>query len=95
MDEETIMDLLHDFQDLFLMKFFKMEGTLGDLGEMKIPLNLDVKLVKKKPYRLNMRYKERVKTKIERILDVGIIEPIEESDWISAMVVQDKKTCEV
>ena len=29
------------------------------------------------------------------MLDVGIIEPIEELEWISPMVVQDKKTCEV
>ena len=28
------------------------------------------------------------------MLDVGIIEPIEESQWISPMVVQDKKTGE-
>ena len=25
------------------------------------------------------------------MLDVGIIEPVEESEWISTMVVQDKK----
>ena len=29
------------------------------------------------------------------MLDAVIIEPIEESEWISHMVVQDKKTCEV
>ena len=28
------------------------------------------------------------------MLDVGIIEPVEESEWISPMVVQDKKTGE-
>lgn len=29
------------------------------------------------------------------MLEVGIIEPIEESEWISPMVVQDKKTGEI
>ena len=29
------------------------------------------------------------------MLDAGIIEPVEESEWISPMVVQDKKTGEV
>ena len=29
------------------------------------------------------------------MLDAGIIEPVEESEWISPMVVQDKKTMEV
>ena len=55
-DEETmakITDLLHEFQDLFPTKFSEMEGILGDLGEMKILLNPDAKLVKQRPYRLN------------------------------------------
>ena len=41
-----IMDLLHEFQDLFPTKFSEMKGILGDLGEMKIPLNPDVKPVR-------------------------------------------------
>ena len=32
---------------------------------------------------------------MDRMLDAGIIEPVQESKWISPMVVQDKKTCEV
>jgi hypothetical protein len=38
-----------------------------------------------------LKYKENVKEEIERMLDVGIIEPMEESEWISPMVVQDNK----
>ena len=47
-DEETmvkITDLLHEFQYLFPTKFLEMKGILGDLGEMKISLKLDVKQV--------------------------------------------------
>ena len=47
-----IIDLLHEFQDLFPTKFFEMKGILGDLEEMKIPLKLDVKSVIQRPYRL-------------------------------------------
>ena len=36
-----------------------------------------------------------MKAEIDWMLDVGIIEPIEESEWISPMVVQDKNTDEV
>jgi hypothetical protein len=39
-----------------------------------------------------MRYKEKVKAEIDRMLDARIIEPVEESEWIIPMVVQDKKT---
>ena len=63
-DEETvtmITDLLHEFQDLFPTKFSEMKGIVGDLGEMKIPLRPYAKPIKKRPYRLNPRYKEKVK----------------------------------
>ena len=36
-----------------------------------------------------------MKAEINWMLDAGIIEPIEESEWISPMVVQDKKTREI
>ena len=40
-DEETvakIIDLLHEYHDLFPTKFLEMKGIVDDLGEMKIPL---------------------------------------------------------
>ena len=38
---------------------------------------------------------KRVKVEIDWMLDDGILDPVEESEWISPMVVQDKKTGEV
>ena len=48
-----------------------------------------------RPYHLNPRYKEQVKDELDRMLDARIIDPVEESEWISPMVGQDKKTGEV
>jgi hypothetical protein len=62
------------------------------MGEIIIPLKLDANPVKQRPYRLNLKYKEKVKIELDRILEAGIIELVEESEWISPMVVQDKKT---
>ena len=81
-DEETMektTDLLHEFQDLFPTKFYEMKWILGDLGQMKIPLKSDVKLVRQRLYCLNPQYKKRVKAELDRMLDVGIIELVEES----------------
>ena len=36
-----------------------------------------------------------MKVEIDQILDAGIIEPIEKSEWIIPMVVQDKKRGEI
>jgi hypothetical protein len=40
---------------------------------------------------LNHIYKKKVKDEINRMLKADIIEPVEESEWISLMVVEDKK----
>ena len=57
-----ITDLLHEYQDLFPSNFSEMKGIVGNLGEMKIPLRPDAKPSKQCPYRLNPRYKEKVKS---------------------------------
>ena len=69
-----------------------MKGILGDLGVMRIPLKEGAKAVKQLPYRLNPRYKEKVRKELDKTLAADIIEPVEESEWVSPMVVQDKKT---
>ena len=86
-----ITDLLHEFQDLLLTNFKEMKGIVGDLGEMKIPLKTNERPVKQRPYRLNPCYKEKLKAELDLMLDTGIIEPIEELEWISPIVIQDKK----
>ncbi len=48
-------------------------------------------LLKKIPYRLNSKYKEKVKAELDKMLEADIIEPVKESKWISPMVMQDKK----
>eukprot|EP00253_Pinus_taeda_P013462 PITA_13462 len=58
---------------------------------MKITLKLDAKPIKKRLYRLNPKYKEKVRLELDKMLESGIIELVEESDWVSPMVVQEKK----
>jgi hypothetical protein len=72
-----------------------MKGIKGPMGEMRIPLKPYARPVKQRPYRLNPKYKEKVKIELDRMMEAGIIEPVEESEWISPMVVQDKKTGEI
>jgi hypothetical protein len=87
-----ITELLHEYQDLFPTKFTDMKEIKGPMGEMKIPLRPDSIPNKQRPYRLNCKYKHKARIELDRILEAGIIEPIDESEWISPMVVQDKKT---
>jgi hypothetical protein len=88
---ERITKLLREYNDLFPATFSEMKGLEGELGEMKIPLKTEARPIRQRPYRLNPIYKEKVKTKIDKMLEAGVIEPVEESEWISPMVVQEKK----
>jgi hypothetical protein len=74
-----ITELLHECQELFPTKFTEMKGIKGPMGEMRIPLKPCAKPDKQRPYRLNPKYKEKVKIELDRMLEVGIIEPVEES----------------
>jgi hypothetical protein len=56
-----------------------MKGIKGPMGEMRIPLKSDSRPIKQRPYRLNPKYKEKVKIELDRMLEGGIIEPVEVS----------------
>jgi hypothetical protein len=56
-----------------------MKGIKGPMGEMKIPLKLDARPVNQIPYRLNPKYKQKVKIELDKMLEAGIIEPVGES----------------
>ena len=58
---------------------------------MKITLKPDAKPIKQWPYCLNSKYKEKVCEELDKMLAGRIIEPVEEFDWVSPMVVQEKK----
>jgi hypothetical protein len=57
-----------------------MKGIKGEIGEMNIPLKLEARSIRQRPYRLNPIYKQKVKPKIDRMLEFGIIELVEESE---------------
>lgn len=70
--EETVgrvIDFMHEYRDLFLTMFTRMKIIAGELGEMMIPLKPDVKLVRQRPYKLNPKYKEKVKVEIAKMLE--------------------------
>lgn len=94
-DEKTISEvvtLVREYEDLFPQSFTKMKGIKGEVEEMKIALKPHAKPINKRPYRLNPRVKQTVKAEIEKIFTTSLIFPVEQSDWISPIVIQDKKT---
>eukprot|EP00253_Pinus_taeda_P007237 PITA_07237 len=88
---DKVTELLGEYQELFLTNFMDLNRIIRDLGVMKITLKPDAKPVKQSPYRLNPKYKENVHIELNKMLTTCSIEPMEESDWVSPMVVQEKK----
>jgi hypothetical protein len=88
---EKIANLLCEYRYLFPTTFSKMKGIDQELGEMKISLKQNVKPIRQRPYRLNLKYKEKLKVEVDRMIEVGI-EPVTEFEWIISMVDQDRKT---
>ena len=60
------------------MEFSEMKGILGDIGVIKIPLKPDAKPMKQLPDRLNPKYKEKVRMKLEKMLAARISEAVKE-----------------
>jgi hypothetical protein len=46
---EIIIELLCEYNDLFPTTFTKMKGIARDLGEMKIPLRAEARLIRQRP----------------------------------------------
>ena len=83
--------MLKEYQDVFAKEFRDMKGIIEELGVMRIPLKPEAQPVKKRPYRLNLKYKERMKQQLDQLLQQGLIEPIDEAEWASPLVIQPKK----
>lgn len=77
---DKVVELLHEYQDLFLTKITDLKVIICNLGMMKITLKPDVNRVKQRPYRLNPKYEEKVREELDKMLVSIIIEPVEESN---------------
>jgi hypothetical protein len=68
-----------------------LEGIPSELGEHAIDLQEGAVPVRQRQYRLNPRYSLMVKEEIDRLLEAGFIYPVNNSEWVSPIVVVPKK----
>ena len=52
-----IIDLLKEFQDVFARDYKELKGLVEKMGEMKIENKPGARPVKKRPYKLEHKYK--------------------------------------
>lgn len=88
---KEIFDLLKEYEGLFPASVSELKGIKEDLGEMQIILKPDARPFKRRPYHLNLQVKEKVKREIDKMSAAGLIFPVDDTEWISPIIIQDKK----
>lgn len=68
-----------------------MKGINPKFYQHKILLKSNTELVKQSPYRMKWHYAKLIKAKIDKLLNVGFIQPVENPTWISPIIVVPKK----
>jgi hypothetical protein len=68
-----------------------MKGLNPEFYHHKVNLAKDAIPVQQRRYRLNPNYVAKVKEKIDKLLQVGFIRPVNRTTWLSLIVLVPKK----
>ena len=90
-ERKDYMALLKEFLDVFAWSPADLRGIPPELGEHAIDLKEDSIPVRQRQYRLNPKYSLMVKEELDKLLEAGIIYPVNNSEWVSPIVVVPKK----
>ena len=90
-EKEDYVELLKEYSDVFTWTPLDLQGIPPDLGEHHIDLIDGVVPVRQWQYRLNPKYSLMVKEEIDSLLEVGVTYPVNNSEWVSPVVVVLKK----
>jgi hypothetical protein len=80
-----------EYIDVFAWTYKELKRMPREVCEHKIELMVNVQPIKQKQYRLNPNYALKVIENLNKLLDVGIIYPIETIQWLSPLVIVPKK----
>jgi hypothetical protein len=83
--------LLKEFKDVFSWTYKDLKGILLELAQHRIELNTSIPPAHQARYKLNLNHVVVVKHDIDKLLVARFIQPIEETRWLSPIVVIPKK----
>ena len=83
--------LIDEFSDTFVWSYDELKGIPREMVEHCIHLIPGAKPVRQKEWRMNPQLQLLVRAKLERLLQVGFIKTVEITNWISPMVIVEKK----
>ena len=90
-ETNRVIKLLQDNKEPFAWDYVDMKGISPTMCKHHIYIKDDCRSVRHPQMRMNPTMKEIVKTKLQKMLNVGFIYPISDSQWVSPLVVVLKK----
>ena len=90
--EEELIRVLSDHKGAIGWSVADLKGISSTIYMHRIHLEDDAKPVRQMQHRLNPHMKEVVQKELVKLLDVGIIYPISDSQWVTLVRVVSKKS---
>lgn len=84
--------LLSEFANVFAWASTDIREIPSKLGDYRIDLVDGASPISLRQYRLNPKYSLIEKEEIDRLLEAGFIYPVNNTEWVSPIVVVPKKT---
>ena len=88
---KELCSLLTRHLEAFSWSYKEMKGIHPSVYTHHIYINDGCKPVRQPQRRMNLALKDIVKEEVQKLLDVGFIYPISDSEWVSPMVLVPKK----
>nr|AAX96785.1 retrotransposon protein, putative, unclassified [Oryza sativa Japonica Group]ABA92547.1 retrotransposon protein, putative, unclassified [Oryza sativa Japonica Group] len=86
-----VIELLKEYIDCFAWEYHEMLGLSRDLVEHRLPIKPGFRPHKQPPRRFNPFLYDRVKEQIELLLKAGFVRPCRYAEWVSSIVLVEKK----
>jgi hypothetical protein len=89
--KERLCGMLKEFMDCFAWDYTKMSGLSRELVEHVLPIKMGLRPFKQPTRNFNPDLLDRVKEEVERLLKAGFIRTCQYAEWISNIVLVEKK----
>ena len=83
--------LLKEYRDCFAWDYTEMPGLDRSIVEHRLPLKKGFRPFQQRARQMKAEVLEEVKKEVEKMLDAGFIRPCRYAEWISSMVLVQKK----
>ena len=80
--------------NLLLLQHEEFDSTLGDWRgeEVNFELRSDARPYHGRPFPVPHYHKETIKTEVKRLVEIGVLKPIQESEWAFPSFIIPKKS---